>query len=82
MSDPNASPGGGSNHESWNQQGYGGGQYPGQYQGGAPVQTQHPGQYQGQYPGQYPGNIRGITRRMEPTAMAPAAGTSPRAPTA
>lgn len=59
MSDPNALPGDGSNHESWNQQGYGGGQYtgqyPGQYQGGSPGQAQYQGYYQGQYPGQYPG---------------------------
>lgn len=46
MSDPNALPGGGSNHESWDQHGYGGGQYQGQSVG--------QGQYPGYYPGQYP----------------------------
>ncbi len=87
MSDPNTSPGGGSNHESWNQQGYGGGQYTGQYGG------QYAGQYQGGYPGpapatgllrrgNIPGSTRDSTRRMDPTATAPAAGMLPNAPMA
>ncbi|MFF5793247.1 hypothetical protein ACFY5D_14485 [Paeniglutamicibacter sp. NPDC012692] len=63
MSDPNTAPGGGSNHESWNQQGYGGGQYtgqyPGQYRDGSTGQTPPPGYYQGQYQGQYAGQYPG-----------------------
>ncbi|PQZ91538.1 hypothetical protein CQ018_12870 [Arthrobacter sp. MYb227] len=44
MSDPYASTNGGSNHDSWNQPGYGSGQNQGQYPG------QHPGYNQGNYP--------------------------------